>query len=155
MTFSKTLCAFVSWRLCVVSSFGEQPGRGVAEGESKVSASWRPCVAWAALTGLRFGLEFFGMRSNCAILAVKSCLQEAKMIDQKLLEILRCPVCVHDKPDGGKLELVRDGKWLVCQDCGRKYPIRDDIPVMLIEEGDKWRDTPVEELPEPEPLVKK
>ncbi len=77
------------------------------------------------------------------------------MIDQKLLEILRCPVCVHDSPDGGKLDLVRDGKWLVCRDCGRKYPIRDDIPVMLVEEGGKWKDTPVEELPEPEPLVKK
>ena len=25
--------------------------------------------------------------------------------------------------------------WLVCHDCGRKYPIRDDIPVMLIDEG--------------------
>ncbi len=75
------------------------------------------------------------------------------MIDEKLLEILRCPVCVHDNPDGGKLELVRDGKWLVCSDCGRKYPIRDDIPVMLIEEGDKWRNTPVDELPEPKPLV--
>jgi uncharacterized protein YbaR (Trm112 family) len=53
------------------------------------------------------------------------------------------------------LELVRDGTWLVCQepDCGRKYPIREDIPVMLIEEGDKWISTPAEELPDPGPLV--
>ena len=29
----------------------------------------------------------------------------------------------------------------ICQDCGRKYPIVDDIPVMLIDEGDKWMDT--------------
>jgi hypothetical protein len=39
----------------------------------------------------------------------------------------------------------------VCQDCGRKYPIRDDIPVMLIETGEKWMDTPVEDLPVPPP----
>jgi hypothetical protein len=43
------------------------------------------------------------------------------------------------------------GCWLVCQepDCGRKYPIRDDIPVMLIEEGDKWIHVAVEDLPVP------
>ena len=75
------------------------------------------------------------------------------MIDEKLLEILRCPVCVQNGSDKGKLDLVRDGKWLVCKDCGRKYPIRDGIPVMLIEEGDKWIHVPVEELPEPKPLV--
>ena len=75
------------------------------------------------------------------------------MIDEALLEILRCPVCVQNGPDNGKLDLVRDGKWLVCKECGRKYPIRDGIPVMLIEEGDKWIHVPVEELPEPEPLV--
>jgi len=31
------------------------------------------------------------------------------------------------------VELERES-WLVCQDCGRKYPIVDDIPVMLIDE---------------------
>jgi uncharacterized protein YbaR (Trm112 family) len=43
--------------------------------------------------------------------------------------------------------------WLVClePDCGRKYPIRDDIPVMLIEEGDKWIDVAVGDLPVPPP----
>jgi hypothetical protein len=41
--------------------------------------------------------------------------------------------------------------WLVCRDCGRKYPIRQDIPVMLIDEGDKWINTAVEELPVPPP----
>ncbi len=77
------------------------------------------------------------------------------MVSKELLEILRCPACVsgpgrREGPDPGRLELVK-GKWLVCQEpgCGRKYPIRDDIPVMLIEEGDKYRDVPVEELPDP------
>jgi hypothetical protein len=81
-------------------------------------------------------------------------------VSQDLLEILRCPYCVSGetrKPgdDPGRLELVQDGHWLICleSDCGRKYPIREDIPVMLIEEGDKWVNTPVEELPEPGPLV--
>lgn len=74
------------------------------------------------------------------------------MVSQELLDILRCPACVsgptrREGPDPGCLELVND-VWLVCQEkgCGRKYPIRDDIPIMLIEEGDKYRDTPVEEL---------
>jgi uncharacterized protein YbaR (Trm112 family) len=72
------------------------------------------------------------------------------MIHQDLLEILRCPHCVRDKE--GMLKLVKD-TWLVCQepDCGRKYPILDDIPVMLIEEGDKWISVAESKLPVPPP----
>lgn len=72
------------------------------------------------------------------------------MISEDLLEILRCPYCVQEKE--GLLELVHE-TWLVCQepDCGRKYPIRDDIPVMLIDVGDKWIDTSVDDLPVPPP----
>ncbi len=72
------------------------------------------------------------------------------MVSQDLLEILRCPHCVREKP--GMLKLVKD-TWLVCQepDCKRKYPIRDDIPVMLIDVGDKWINTPEEALPVPPP----
>ena len=70
------------------------------------------------------------------------------MVSQELLEILRCPACVREKE--GLLKLNRD-TWLVCQDCGRKYPIVDDIPVMLIDEGDKWVETTLESLPVPPP----
>ena len=72
------------------------------------------------------------------------------MISEDLLEILRCPHCVQEKE--GMLELVKD-TWLVCQepDCGRKYPILDDIPVMLIEEGDKWISVSEDALPVPPP----
>lgn len=70
------------------------------------------------------------------------------MVSQELIEILRCPACVRDKE--GLLEFYKE-TWFICQDCGRKYPVQDDIPVMLIEEGDKWANTPKEELPIPPP----
>jgi uncharacterized protein YbaR (Trm112 family) len=75
------------------------------------------------------------------------------MISEELLTILRCPHCVSGATrrageDPGRLELVHDC-WLVCQesDCGRKYPIVDDIPIMLVETGDKWISIPVADLP--------
>lgn len=70
------------------------------------------------------------------------------MVKKDLLDILRCPVCVQEKD--GLLELVKES-WLVCYDCGRKYPICDDIPVMLIDEGDKWIQISVDQLPVPPP----
>ncbi len=70
------------------------------------------------------------------------------MVSKELLEILRCPHCVREK--NGTLTLYKD-TWFICQDCGRKYPIVDDIPVMLIDEGDKWIETAVEKLPIPAP----
>ncbi len=50
------------------------------------------------------------------------------MIDKELLAILACPEC----RSGVKLENER----IVCPGCGRRYPIKDDIPVMLIEEAE-------------------
>jgi uncharacterized protein len=75
------------------------------------------------------------------------------MISPDLLEILRCPVCVQTKD--GMLKLTRD-IWLVCEepDCQRKYPIVDDIPVLLVEEGNRWVATPVEALPIPPPPMR-
>jgi uncharacterized protein YbaR (Trm112 family) len=70
------------------------------------------------------------------------------MVSEALLEILRCPNCVREKE--GLLEYYQES-WLICQDCGRKYPIREDIPVMLIDEGDKWVDVEREDLPVPPP----
>lgn len=70
------------------------------------------------------------------------------MVSKELLEILRCPADVRNGPDAGMLDLV-NGAWLVCRDCNRKYPIKNDIPIMLIEEGDKYKDTPVEQLAAP------
>lgn len=74
-------------------------------------------------------------------------------ISPHLLEILRCPVAVREKginTDPGRLRLVGDF-WLVCDESGMKYPIRDGIPIMLIEEGEKWRNTAESNLPVPPP----
>lgn len=50
-------------------------------------------------------------------------------ISKELLEILRCPLCKEE------VRLTPDGKGLKCVKCRRVYPIRDDIPVMLVEEA--------------------
>lgn len=75
-------------------------------------------------------------------------------ISADLLEILRDPKAIQEGEkygaDPGQLDLVRDA-WLVSRDTGYKYPIRDGIPVMLIEEGERWKDTAVDQLPVPPP----
>jgi uncharacterized protein YbaR (Trm112 family) len=71
-------------------------------------------------------------------------------VSSDLLEILRCPADVRNGPTAGMLDLVRADSpvpFLVCRDCGRKYPIKNDIPVMLIEEGDKYTNIPIDQLP--------
>ena len=50
-------------------------------------------------------------------------------ISQDLLEILACPACK------AKVELKPEGSGLKCVECRRVYPIREDIPVMLIDEA--------------------
>jgi uncharacterized protein YbaR (Trm112 family) len=81
----------------------------------------------------------------------KLAFQEHAMVDNELLEILRCPACVREKE--GKLVLYKQS-WLICSDCNRKFPIIEDIPVMLIDEGEKWIKTPKASLPIPPPRPK-
>jgi uncharacterized protein YbaR (Trm112 family) len=50
-------------------------------------------------------------------------------IDPSLLEILACPKCK------GSIELNAPEDGLVCAQCRLVYPIREDIPIMLIEEA--------------------
>jgi len=50
-------------------------------------------------------------------------------MEEKLLEILACPICK------GELYLQEDESGLICENCKLKYPIKDNIPVMLIEEA--------------------
>jgi uncharacterized protein YbaR (Trm112 family) len=50
-------------------------------------------------------------------------------VDPELLEILACPNCKT------KVDLVKNGTALKCAKCKRVYPIKDDIPVMLMDEA--------------------
>ncbi len=50
-------------------------------------------------------------------------------VDQELLDILACPQCKT------KVELVKSDTALKCNTCKRVYPIKDDIPVMLLDEA--------------------
>ncbi len=50
-------------------------------------------------------------------------------LSQDLLEILACPLCK------ARVELQPDGSGLKCVECRRVYPVRDDIPVMLVDEA--------------------
>ena len=50
------------------------------------------------------------------------------MIPKELLEILACPMC--------KNSVQLEGDKLVCHECGKGYPIRNQIPVMLVEEAE-------------------
>jgi uncharacterized protein len=45
------------------------------------------------------------------------------------LEIVRCPACK------ARVEAKPDGSGLKCLECHRVYPIRDDIPIMLVDEA--------------------
>ncbi|QZY30767.1 Trm112 family protein [Nocardioides coralli] len=48
-------------------------------------------------------------------------------MDPTLLEIIVCPDCRGD--------LAAEGEELVCGSCGLAYPVRDDIPVLLVDEA--------------------
>ncbi|NQT89855.1 MAG: Trm112 family protein [Candidatus Omnitrophica bacterium] len=50
------------------------------------------------------------------------------MIDGELLKILACPAC--------KADVTEEGEKIVCSQCGRRYPVRDGIPIMLVDEAE-------------------
>ena len=50
-------------------------------------------------------------------------------ISKELLDILACPKCKGD------IYLTDTGDGLICNNCRLLYEIRDDIPIMLIEEA--------------------
>jgi len=52
-------------------------------------------------------------------------------LSEELLQILACPKCKKG------VTLLEDQSALVCAACGLKYPIRDGIPIMLVDEAEK------------------
>jgi hypothetical protein len=56
-------------------------------------------------------------------------LEGVMPIDKELLAILACPKCKGD------IHLNEKGDGLICPACKLMYPIKDDIPVMLIDEA--------------------
>ncbi|MEI2716706.1 MAG: Trm112 family protein [Candidatus Nanopelagicales bacterium] len=51
-------------------------------------------------------------------------------LDPLLLELLRCP-----QPHHAELRVDEDRHELVCTECGAAYPVRDGLPIMLIDEA--------------------
>jgi uncharacterized protein len=51
------------------------------------------------------------------------------MISRELLRILACPAC--------KKSVTLENDRIVCANCRRKYPIKDGLPVMLLDEAEK------------------
>jgi uncharacterized protein len=58
-------------------------------------------------------------------------------ITASLLAILACPMCK------GEIRLTADEKGLKCLACHRVYPVRGDIPVMIVDEATVEPDRPV------------
>jgi hypothetical protein len=80
------------------------------------------------LTDGRFEVEF----AEYAIISKEG----AMSLNTELLDILVCP------KSKAPLKLTEDGDGLYCEDSGLVYPIRDDIPILLVEEAipvDEWR----------------
>lgn len=50
------------------------------------------------------------------------------MLSKELLDIMCCPKCY------GNLNYEYEKNTLTCQECGKIYPIKDDIPIMLIDD---------------------
>lgn len=54
------------------------------------------------------------------------------MLSKELQEILACPKCKGD------LEYDQENEKLICHECRLKYDIKDNIPIMLIDEAEKF-----------------
>jgi len=51
------------------------------------------------------------------------------MISNALINILACPICK------GELKQIEAAAFLLCRSCGLKYPVRENIPLLLTDEA--------------------
>jgi len=56
-------------------------------------------------------------------------------LSKELLNILACPKCVREAGCTGELEYQEEKQQLICRHCNLVYLIKDDIPVMLVDEA--------------------
>lgn len=109
--------------------------------------SFLKLIVFAAIVGsLLYALKQFlspgsdeGATGGAGVLPkepIKS-LDDAPLGGEISAELLKILVCPEDK---GPLQLVEEGKFLLNPRNGYRYPIRNGIPVMLIEEGKKYRE---------------
>jgi uncharacterized protein YbaR (Trm112 family) len=55
-------------------------------------------------------------------------------LSPELLTILACPNC------RGEVDYLEDQQVIECRQCHYRYPVRDDIPIMLVDEAIKPED---------------
>jgi uncharacterized protein YbaR (Trm112 family) len=70
-------------------------------------------------------------------------------VDPGLIEILACPNC------RAEIDYDEAAATITCRGCGFRYPVRDDIPVMLIDEAEKPPTTVKPQAPKPDRSRKK
>lgn len=56
------------------------------------------------------------------------------MLKKEFVDLLICPKCSE------KVKYIEEQNYLFCDSCGNKYEIVDDIPIMIIEEGENGSD---------------
>lgn len=56
-------------------------------------------------------------------------MEKKGKMDKELLEILACPACKGD--------VKQQKDRIICIRCGRKYPVRDGVPIMLVDEAER------------------
>lgn len=61
-------------------------------------------------------------------------------MDKKLLDILACPACKSG------LKYLKEEQELICLPCRLAYTVRDDIPIMLVDEARKLTSDEADEL---------
>ena len=93
----------------------------LSAGRAEAVLGWRARVRLEE--GLRRTVEWF--KAQDAGSGVEG---SSHVIDKELLEILACPAC--------KAPVVQRDDRIICTKCGRRYPIREGIPVMLIDEAE-------------------
>ncbi len=77
-------------------------------------------------SALSLGPKYPAPRARALSMARPS--RRPDLLDKELLDILACPAC--------RADVRLEGDRIVCTSCGRRYPLRDGIPIMLVEEAE-------------------